>query len=171
MSSLLDIINATDDVDIVGYINKNKWKNSTEQYCLHCGDKIEYRPFPMGVGKDTSSSNNVIMTDNYEFCCPMCAKGYMYEKNLYKNSSLVGSTDTIYRDFRDILDEYDDPIYKKILQNYESFIDIPAAPSRKQFKKYGGQYDRNNIVEYYNKVIQKESNTNMAILIKNRLGL
>lgn len=163
MDNLLNIIEGLDDDDdIIGFTKKNRWKNYTDLHCLHCGCKMECRPFPIGI----SNSGDLIITEGYEFCSPMCAKGYMIDTGLYKNYNIVGLTDTLYKYFRELVDNYDNPICKRIYDEVESFTYVPRAPQRKQFKIYGGHYDKDNIMEYYNKIQQKEIANSLDRIIK-----
>jgi hypothetical protein len=116
------------------YIKKLFWPASTTMCCGHCGGPIKYRPYTLGVGE--AYSGHGIKTYGY-FCAWPCARAVGYDPSV-ANSTVEVLTTSIMMDFKMSNDLGDDPDGFVFLQRYSRFSEIPSAPSRMSFIRYGG---------------------------------
>ena len=120
------------------YRRKEYWLPTTGYDCLHCGGPIKYSPVTLGMNRGIDDS-----IDTYGlFCCWPCARACANEKDILSDEA-ENLTTRIMLDFKIDLGSYDDPEGYKFLQRYERFSQVPCAPQRYKFVKYGGhiKYD------------------------------
>ena len=124
----------------VVYRGKAFWTSTIGCDCLHCGGPIKYRPTTIGITE--SPDGQGIITRGY-FCCWLCPRAYADSFNILSDEE-ERLTTQIMLDFRNSTDESDDLESYRFLQSFQRFSQIPSAPSRDNFIKYGGplQYDQ-----------------------------
>jgi len=116
------------------YTTKSEWEErSSIKECIHCGNEIYFRPVTIGIYENPVGSGTVVMG---RFDTWLCARAYA---NTYTPSyEMERLTTMIMKDFRDQRDHHDDPCSLPFLAHYTRFIDVPAAPYRDKFEKFGG---------------------------------
>lgn len=116
------------------FIKKIFWPASVDACCGHCGSSIKYRPATLGVGE--ACSGHGIKAYGY-FCSWPCARAVANAADI-ANSAIEALTTSIMLEFRASCDAGDDPDGHLFLRRYSRFSDVPAAPVRMSFSRYGG---------------------------------
>ena len=143
------------------------WLKNTDVACLHCGTTFRFRPCTIGV----SIYHNVIRTRG-TFCSFFCAKAYVVSEGLLTDSVLMFATTKIFKDFISNPDKHDDPRHIQYISGFEHFAQIPKAPDRHEYRRYGGIYEDDDVwkfIQEKQKVV-KATHVKESIFLK-RLGV
>lgn len=104
--------------------------------CGYCGGPILYRPTTIGLRESVGGHG----IDNLAyFCSEPCKRAYVNGDVQLLNDETESQTTRIMRQFRDHYSDGDDPDSHRFLQKYDRFSQIPPAPPRHAWIRYGGK--------------------------------